>query len=65
MESGRCLELLESGIADLEKVDLVCSGIVNRVLAVVVETCKPQAPLHWSLLHYRLERRRRGEGEEV
>ena len=57
--------MLESGIADLEKVDLVCSGIVNRVLAVVVETCKPQAPLHWSLLRYGLERRRRGEGWEV
>ena len=57
--------MLESGIADLEKVDLVCSGMVNRVLAVVVDTCKPQAPLHWSLLHYELERRRRGEGEEV
>ena len=49
----------------LEKVDLVCSWMVNRVLAVVVETCKPQAPLHWSLLHYELERRRRGEGWEV
>ena len=57
--------MLESGIADLERVDLVCSGIVNRVLAVVVDTCKPQAPLHWSLLRYQLERRRRGEGEEV
>ena len=57
--------MLESGIADLEKVDLVCSGIVNRVQAVVVDTCKPQAPLHWSLLRYQLERRRRGEGEEV
>ena len=42
MESGRCQEFLESGIADLEKLDLVCSGIVNRVLAVVVDTCKPQ-----------------------
>ena len=58
--------MLESGIADLEKVDLVCSGMVNRVLAVVVDTCKPQAPLHWSLLHYEMERRRRrGEGWEV
>ena len=57
--------MLESGIADLEKVDLVCSGIVNRVLAVVVDTCKPQVPLHWILLHYGLERRRRGEGWEV
>ena len=57
--------MLESGIADLEKVDLVESGMVNRVLAVVVETCRPQAPLHWSLLHYGLERRRRGEGWEV
>ena len=57
--------MLESGIADLEKVDLVCSGMVNRVLAVVVDTCKPQVPLHWSLLYYGLERRRRGEGEEV
>ena len=55
--------MLESGISDLEKVDLVCSGMANRVLAVVVETCKPQAPLHWSLLRY--ERRRREESEEV
>ena len=57
--------MLESGIADLEKLDLVCSGIVNRVLAVVVDTCKPHALLHWSLLRCELERRRRGEGEEV
>ena len=57
--------MLGSGIADLEMVDLVCSGIVNRVLVVVVDTCKPQAPLHWSLLRYQLERRRRRESEEV